>query len=69
MTDRVLTETEILGYEKGRGSVVMPGVGRVHPPHVVKELCTSHRLQAARMQELEKSRDEWKSIAKDRIPL
>ncbi len=53
MTDRVLTEAEILGYEKGRGSVVMPGVGRVHPPHVVKEVCVSHRLLQERVTELE----------------
>ena len=52
MTDRILSEAEIIGIEKGSGSWIEHG-SRVYPLHVIKELTASHRLLQRRAEKLE----------------
>ena len=50
MTDRVLTEEEVIGIDNAAAIVMGSGFGLDD----VMALLASHRLQAARIQELEK---------------
>ncbi len=66
MTDRILSDEEVEAIHDGKGGW-SHATGWVFSHATTGPLCTSHRLLAARVKELEEERDDYKELNFQRL--